>query len=70
MPDGALDVAAGAALHGDHIVLERVAVPVVATATLVVRERGECDDEDLVGAALCARPLDEARRALRKWPYL
>ena len=45
-------------------------VPVVAAATRVVRERGERDHEDLVGAARGARTLDEARRALRKWSYL
>ena len=58
------------ALHGLHQVLERVTVPVVAAAALVVRERGERDHEHLVGAARGARTLDEARRALRKWLYL
>ena len=60
----------GGRFHGDHEVLERAPVPVVAAAALVVRERGERDNEDLVGAARGARTLDEARRALRKWSYL
>ena len=66
----ALDVAVREALHGLHQVLERVPVLVRAAAALVVRERGERDDEDLVGAARGPRTLDEARRALRKWSYL
>ena len=66
-PDVALDVTVRGALHGLHQVLERLTVPVLAAAELVVRERGERDDEHLVGAARGARTLDEARRALRKW---
>ena len=66
-PGAALDVAVREALHGLHQVLERATVAVRAAAALVVRERGERDDEDLVGAARGPRTLDEARRALRKW---
>ena len=58
------------ALHGLHQVLERAIVAVRAAAARVERERGERDDEHLVGAARGPRTLDEARRGLRKWSYL
>ena len=66
-PDGACGVAGGGRFHGDHEVLERPPVVVLAAAARVVHERGERDREHLVGAALCAQTLDEARRALREW---
>ena len=65
-PDGACDVAGGGRFHGDHEILERPPVVILAAAARVVHERGERDNEDLVGAALCAQTLDEARRALRE----
>ena len=66
-PDVALDVAKGAALNGLHDVLERVTVPVLAAEEYVVHEGGERGGEDLVGAALWARTLDQARRAISDW---
>ena len=67
VPRLALDVAAREALHGLHEALDRAPVLVLAAAARVVHERGERDREHLVGAALCAQTLDEARRALREW---
>ena len=58
------------AARGMGGVLERVPVLILTAAAILVRERGERDDEDLVGAARGARTLDEAWRALRKWSYL
>ena len=40
---------------------------VLVAAALVERDRGERDREHLAGAALGARTLDEARRALWEW---